>query len=257
MNWTSFRVSRIWRQLAGMVCGCCLILAFTAQPLFAQESLPQQNPAGGRTGQGGAGGQLQGEAQRAGYSVGIKVGSDLKRRFGALDVRSLLLGIQHAFTGQPPLLNDQEIQAALTAFARQQQARFEAMAAQNLKKGQEFLAQNKQKQGVQTLPSGLQYRVVKAGTGKSPTLKDSVTTHYRGVLLDGREFDSSYAQNQPATFPVGEVIKGWVEALQLMKEGAKWQLYVPPELAYGEDGAPPDIPPNSVLVFEIELLSVN
>jgi len=119
-----------------------------------------------------------------------------------------------------------------------------------------FLMENKTKEGVQTLPSGLQYKVIKDGTGRTPTLVDTVSTHYRGTLLDGREFDSSYKRNAPAEFPVSRVIKGWTEALQLMKEGAKWILYVPPNLAYGERGAGDLIGPNETLIFEIELLEV-
>ncbi|MCE9610651.1 MAG: FKBP-type peptidyl-prolyl cis-trans isomerase [Chthoniobacter sp.] len=116
--------------------------------------------------------------------------------------------------------------------------------------------ENKSKEGVQTLPSGLQYKIINDGTGRTPTLADTVSTHYRGTLLDGTEFDSSYKRNAPAEFPVSRVIKGWTEALQLMKEGAKWILYVPPNLAYGERGAGGLIGPNETLVFEIELLQV-
>lgn len=119
-----------------------------------------------------------------------------------------------------------------------------------------FLMENKSKEGVQTLPSGLQYKIINDGTGRTPTLADTVSTHYRGTLLDGTEFDSSYKRNAPAEFPVSRVIKGWTEALQLMKEGAKWILYVPPNLAYGERGAGGLIGPNETLVFEIELLQV-
>ena len=119
-----------------------------------------------------------------------------------------------------------------------------------------FLAANKKKPGVVTLPSGLQYKVLKEGTGKSPKVTDTVTVHYRGTLIDGTEFDSSYRRNEPATFEVGQIIPGWVEALQLMKTGAKWQLFIPSELAYGEQGAGSQIGPNSVLLFEVELLSI-
>ena len=123
-------------------------------------------------------------------------------------------------------------------------------------RAEKFLMENKAKEGVKTLPSGLQYKVIKDGDGKTPKLTDTVSTHYRGTLLDGSEFDSSYKRNQPAEFPVSGVIKGWTEALQLMKEGAKWVLYVPAKLAYGERGFPPVIGPNETLIFEIELLKV-
>ena len=123
-------------------------------------------------------------------------------------------------------------------------------------RAEKFLMENKAKEGVKTLPSGLQYKVIKDGDGKTPKLTDTVVTHYRGTLLDGTEFDSSYKRNEPAEFPVNRVIKGWTEALQLMKEGSKWMLYIPPNLAYGERGAGRAIGPNETLVFEIELLKV-
>ena len=132
----------------------------------------------------------------------------------------------------------------------------EAQSNNPIERAGKFLMENKAKEGVQTLPSGLQYKVIKDGTGKTPKLSDTVSTHYRGTLLDGKEFDSSYKRNEPAEFPVSGVIKGWTEALQLMKEGAKWTLYVPPKLAYGERGFPPVIGPNETLIFEIELLKV-
>jgi FKBP-type peptidyl-prolyl cis-trans isomerase FklB len=126
----------------------------------------------------------------------------------------------------------------------------------NKKEGEAFLAANKTKEGVVTLPSGLQYKVLKAGTGPKPSANDSVVCNYRGTLLDNTEFDSSYKRGQPATFPVGKVIKGWTEALQLMPVGSKWQLFIPSELAYGPRGAGPDIGPNATLIFEVELLSI-
>jgi len=133
----------------------------------------------------------------------------------------------------------------------------DAQSNNPIEKAEKFLMENKAKEGVKTLPSGLQYKVIKDGDGKTPKLTDTVVTHYRGTLLDGSEFDSSYKRNEPATFPVSGVIKGWTEALQLMKEGAKWILYVPPKLAYGERGTPGGpIGPNETLIFEIELLKV-
>jgi FKBP-type peptidyl-prolyl cis-trans isomerase FklB len=129
-------------------------------------------------------------------------------------------------------------------------------AAKNKAEGQAYLAKNKTQPGVVTLPSGLQYKVLKAGQGKKPTAGDTVVCNYRGTFLNGTEFDSSYKRNQPASFPVGGVIKGWTEALQLMPVGSKWQLFIPPELAYGERGMPGAIPPNSTLIFEVELLSI-
>lgn len=132
----------------------------------------------------------------------------------------------------------------------------QAQSGNPIERAEKFLMENKAKEDVKTLPSGLQYKVIKDGTGKTPKLTDTVSTHYRGTLLDGTEFDSSYKRNEPAEFPVSGVIKGWTEALQLMKEGAKWVLYVPPKLAYGERGAGGIIGPNETLIFEIELLKV-
>jgi FKBP-type peptidyl-prolyl cis-trans isomerase FklB len=129
-------------------------------------------------------------------------------------------------------------------------------ADKNQKEGEVFLAENKKKKGVVTLPSGLQYRVITAGTGKIPKVTDTVTTHYRGTLIDGTEFDSSYKRGEPASFPVNGVVKGWTEALQLMKVGSKWQLFIPSNLAYGPQGAGQVIGPNATLIFEIELLSI-
>ena len=132
----------------------------------------------------------------------------------------------------------------------------DAQSTNPIERAEKFLMENKAKEGVKTLPSGLQYKVIKDGDGKTPKATDTVVTHYRGTLLDGSEFDSSYKRKEPAEFPVGGVIKGWTEALQLMKEGSKWILYVPPKLAYGERGFPPVIGPNETLIFEIELLKV-
>jgi len=133
---------------------------------------------------------------------------------------------------------------------------FQQLADKNQKEGEVFLAENKKKKGVITLPSGLQYQVIKEGTGKIPKATDTVTTHYRGTLIDGTEFDSSYKRGEPASFPVNGVIKGWTEALQLMKVGSKWQLFIPSNLAYGPQGAGQAIGPNATLIFEIELLSI-
>jgi FKBP-type peptidyl-prolyl cis-trans isomerase FklB len=139
--------------------------------------------------------------------------------------------------------------------AKQMAAREEGLG-KNKAEGEKFLADNKKKEGIKTTASGLQYKVITAGTGKTPKATDTVKTHYRGTLINGTEFDSSYKRGEPAEFPVNGVIKGWTEALQLMKEGAKWQLFIPSELAYGERGAGRDIGPNSTLIFDIELISV-
>jgi len=150
----------------------------------------------------------------------------------------------------------QEIQILQTKLMERQAEDMKRLAEKNKSEGEKFLAENAKKEGVKTLPSGLQYKELKAGTGKSPKAADSVTTHYSGTLIDGTEFDSSYKRNEPATFPVSGVIAGWTEALQLMKEGAKWQLFIPSSLAYGDMGAGRDIGPNATLIFEVELLKV-
>jgi FKBP-type peptidyl-prolyl cis-trans isomerase FklB len=157
-------------------------------------------------------------------------------------------------------MSDQEMQETMMSFQKEMRAKQEEanrqLGAKNKAAGEAFLAQNKSKEGVTTLPSGLQYRVLKAGSGKKPKATDTVVTHYKGTFLNGTEFDSSFKRNQPATFKVNGVIRGWTEALQLMEEGAKWIVYVPPALAYGERGAGQQIGPNATLIFEIELISI-
>ncbi|MEQ8785669.1 MAG: FKBP-type peptidyl-prolyl cis-trans isomerase [Pirellulaceae bacterium] len=191
--------------------------------------------------------------QEASYALGLQIGENLKAAGFKLDLALLAKGLADVLEeGGKPQLEPEAAQAVIRQY--HQELTMQA-AAENKKKGEEYLAANKKKEGVKTLESGLQYKVLKSGTGASPKLSDEVTTHYAGTLIDGTKFDSSYDRGQPATFPVGGVIKGWTEALQLMKVGDKWQLYVPAELAYGEDGRP-GIPPNSVLVFDVELLSI-
>lgn len=170
---------------------------------------------------------------------------------------ALILGIRDAIAGKPVRLSDEELSAAFKEISEKMQKSLAEESAKNKKAGAEFLAKNKKAKGVKTTDSGLQYKVVKAApkTAKKPKVSDKVTVHYRGTLIDGTEFDSSYKRNEPANFGVDQVIKGWTEALQLMGEGAKWQLFIPSELAYGEQGRP-NIPPNSVLVFDVELLDI-
>jgi len=171
-----------------------------------------------------------------------------------LNQEQLAKGVEDALLRNPSLLTEDEIKSVLMRLQQEQYVKY--LTAKNLKEGQAFLAENQKKEGVVTLPSGLQYKVIRKGTGKTPKDTDSVTTHYRGTFIDGKEFDSSYERNKPATFDVNGVIKGWIEALQLMKEGAKWQLFIPADLAYGKTGRP-GIAPNSTLIFDLELLSVN
>jgi len=192
---------------------------------------------------------LKNQKEKVSYIIGMDIGSNLKRQSIDVDPNIFAKGIKDALSGEKPLLTEQEIQETMMAFQKE-------MMEKQKKRGEVFLAENKNKEGVKTLPSGLQYKVIKAGTGKIPKLNDTVTTHYRGTLIDGTEFDSSYKRGQPVSFPVSGVIPGWTEALQLMQEGAKWQLFIPSNLAYGERGAGGIIGPNATLIFEIELISI-
>jgi len=200
------------------------------------------------------------QKQKGSYAIGLRIGGGLQKDGVDLDAASLARGIRDALSGAKPLLTDQEAQAALTVMATEvrakQQAKLEAVSTANKLQGDSFLAGNKAKDGVVTLPSGLQYKILTAGSGPKPAPTDKVTCNYRGTLVEGKEFDSSYKRGEPVTFGVGEVIKGWSEALQLMPVGSKWQLFVPPDLAYGAQGAGQDIGPNSTLIFEVELLSI-
>ena len=204
---------------------------------------------------------LGNEKARANYSVGDQIGDDFKRQGVEINPEALVKGIQDAISGKMPLMSAEEQRATLVNLQRQVAARQKQdkpkQAQEYRGESREFLAANANKPGVVNLPSGLQYKVIREGTGRSPGADETVTVHYRGTLIDGTEFDSSYSRGKPATFGVGRVITGWTEALQLMKEGARWQLFIPPDLAYGEKGAGSKIPPNSSLIFEVELISVN
>jgi len=205
--------------------------------------------------------ELKTENDKINYSVGYRLGGNFEQQEVEMKPDMLLQGVADATSDGKPLMTEQEMNTVLTSLAsRVKAAQIEQMkkqGAENLKTGEAFLAENSGKEGVTTLPSGLQYKVITAGTGKSPQKSDKVTVNYRGTLIDGTEFDSSYSRNKPATFGVGQVIPGWTEALQLMKEGDKWELVIPSKLAYGERRASAKIPPNSTLIFEVELISVN
>jgi FKBP-type peptidyl-prolyl cis-trans isomerase FklB len=183
------------------------------------------------------------------YSLGYELGQDLKREELSAVPEVLLKGVEDGISGAKPMVKASERRAALAQIVAKR-------AQENLERSQEFLAANGAKEGVTTLPSGLQYKELSAGEGKTPAPDSRVTVNYRGTLIDGSVFDSSYERDKPSTLEVRKVIKGWREALQLMKEGAKWEIYVPPELAYGKTGRDKRIPPNSALIFEVELLSV-
>jgi FKBP-type peptidyl-prolyl cis-trans isomerase FklB len=203
---------------------------------------------------------LKNENDRISYSVGYQVGGDFKRQGVELNPDLLVEGVQDAMSGAKPLMTQQEMNKTLVDLKKKimtaQREGQKKAAEKNLAEGKKFLAENAKKEGVTTLPSGLQYKVIAKGTGASPKRTDNVTVHYKGTLIDGTEFDSSYKRGKPATFRVDGVIAGWTEGLQLMKPGAKWLLFVPSNLAYGERGAGSRIGPNSALVFEVELISV-
>jgi len=199
---------------------------------------------------------LKSQKEKVSYIIGMNIGSDLKRQSVDIDTNILARGVNDGFSGGQPLLTEQEMRETMAAFQKEMMAKQEEIGKKNKIEGEAFLAENKKKEGVKTLPSGLQYKVIKAGTGKKPKLTDTITAHYRGTLINGTEFDSSYRRGQPASFQVNGVVPGWTEALQLMEEGAKWQLFIPSNLAYGERGAGREIGPNAALIFEVELLSI-
>ena len=200
------------------------------------------------------------EKEKDSYALGLNIGRGLSKQPVDLDAAAIARGLKDAMTGAKPALSDEEVAADLAQLQDQAkkatEAKMQELGAENQKAGATFLAENKTKEGVVTLPSGLQYRVLTPGTGPKPAATDTVVCQYKGTLLDGTEFDSSYKRGQPATFAVGRVIKGWTEALQLMPVGSKWQLFIPAELAYGERGAGNVIPPNATLIFEVELVSI-
>lgn len=203
---------------------------------------------------------LKTQKEKFSYALGMKMGANLKKQEVPVDAAILERGLKDALAGGKTMLTDEEAQAALNDvqndLRKKQQEKMQEAGAANKKEGETFLAANKAKAGVVTLPSGLQYKIEKEGSGPKPTANDSVSCNYRGTLIDGKEFDSSTKHGGPATFPVNGVIKGWTEALQLMPVGSKWQLFIPADLAYGDRGAGPDIGPDSTLVFEVELVSI-
>jgi FKBP-type peptidyl-prolyl cis-trans isomerase FklB len=205
---------------------------------------------------------LKTQKDKASYALGMKIGGDLRRQGVnvAVDPAVVGRGLRDALGGSKTLLTEDDERAALTQLQTQVRGQQEAKAHEAggtaRKEGDAFLAVNKGKEGVTALPDGLQYKVLTPRSGPKPTANDTVTVNYRGTLLNGKEFDSSYKRGQPATFPVGGVIKGWTEALQLMPVGSKWQLFIPADLAYGDRGAGGDIGPGETLIFEVELLSI-
>src|SRR5215211_4743150 len=212
------------------------LLAF---PLFGQDKSPQ----------------LKDQKDKVSYSIGMQIGFNLGRQKVDINTDVLAAGIKDAIAGKPQLTPDQ-VKEIMAQFEKDMEQKQKEVGEKNKTEGTTYLEENKKKPGVKTTASGLQYKVIKDGTGAQPKATDMVTVNYRGTLIDGTEFDSSYKRGQPATFPVNRVIKGWTEALQLMKVGSKYQLFIPADLAYGERGAGQDIGPNSALIFDVELLEI-
>lgn len=212
--------------------------------------------------------ELKSTAERASYTMGYNLGMNFQKQEVAIDVDALALALKDALSGAEPRLSQDEMQKAMQTLQDIQQAKMEAsqaklkgesdkVAAANLSAGVSFLEENAKKDGIQVTASGLQYKVLQAGTGPKPSRASTVDVHYRGTLLDGTEFDSSYGRNQSIQFGVTQVIPGWTEALMMMPEGSKWQVFIPSDLAYGPGGAGANIGPNATLMFDIELLQAN
>jgi FKBP-type peptidyl-prolyl cis-trans isomerase FklB len=212
------------------------VIAF---PVFGQEKSPQ----------------LKDQKDKVSYSIGMQIGFNLARQKVDINADILAAGIKDALANKPQLTPDQ-VKDVMAQFEKDMEQKQKELGEKNKTEGAKFLEENKKKPDVKTTASGLQYKLIKDGTGAQPKATDMVTVNYRGTLIDGTEFDSSYKRGQPATFPVNGVIKGWTEALQLMKAGSKYQLFIPANLAYGERAMGPDIGPNSTLIFEVELQDV-
>ena len=221
-----------------------IIIAFAtvllALPVFAQQKSAE----------------LKDTKDKVSYSIGLNIGFNFKKQNLPLNTDALLAGVKDALSDKKPLLSENEVRETMTAWSKEVAEKQKAVGEKNAADGEKYLAENKKKDGVKTTATGLQYKVLKEGSGAQPATTDTVTVHYRGTLIDGTEFDSSYKRGEPATFPVQGVIKGWTEALQLMKKGSKYQLFIPSNLAYGERAMPPDIAANSTLIFEVELIDI-
>lgn len=199
---------------------------------------------------------LDTDAEKFSYAFGINFTHSMMRQGAPLDADAVYLAVKDALSGSAPRLSAETMENAMRGAAQKADEKKQAMAGENLAKGKAFMAKNKANKGVTTLPDGLQYEVLSAGTGSQPSADSTVKVHYTGKLIDGRQFDSSKTAGKPVTFPVNGVIPGWTEVLQLMKTGARWMVTIPPELAYGANGSGAVIGPNETLVFEIELLDI-
>ncbi|MBU0680972.1 MAG: FKBP-type peptidyl-prolyl cis-trans isomerase [Proteobacteria bacterium] len=218
-----------------------LILASLALLLFSSQALAVD---------------LKTDKQKTSYIVGFQIGQQLTKDGIDLDQAAFLQALEDVKSGAEPKLSQEEVQVTMQRVREAREMEMAKKGEAALQEGAAFLAANKKKDGVQVTASGLQYKVLTAGSGKTPTATDTVKVHYRGTLINGTEFDSSYQRGNPIEFPVNGVIKGWTEALQLMKEGAKWQLFIPSDLAYGARGAGATITPHATLIFDVELLAV-
>jgi FKBP-type peptidyl-prolyl cis-trans isomerase FklB len=223
-----------------------------AKPAVKSGAKPAAKPAGAVA--------LKTTKDKQSYALGMNIGLGMHKQGLDVDPEIVMQGFKDSFAGAKTALSEEEARASLTELQndmrKKMQEKAQEASATNKKEGDAFLAANKAKEGVVTLPSGLQYKVEKEGTGPKPTASDTVVCNYKGTLINGKEFDSSYKRGEPATFPVTGVIKGWTEALQLMPVGSKWQLFIPGDLAYGERGAGADIGPGATLIFEVELMSI-
>jgi FKBP-type peptidyl-prolyl cis-trans isomerase len=221
-------------------------MLFPTAQLSAQEAQEEAN--------------LKTQKERLSYSIGVNAGKSLKSMEIDLDLELVIQALRDAYSGSELLMSEEEIRNVLIAYQKErlekQAEATKLLAEKNKKEGDAFLAENKTKEGVVTLASGLQYKIIKAGEGNKPNDGDTVRVHYRGTLIDGTEFDSSFRRGKPASFRLGNVIAGWTEALKLMPVGSKWQLFIPPDLAYGTRGTGRAIGPNATLIFEVELLAI-
>lgn len=237
-----------------------LIALLPLSPVLAQDAAMEE-PAPAAEESPAAGNGLDTQEQQVSYALGLMMGKNLTQQGISLDVDAHAHGLRDGLTGAEPLMTEDEVEKTMVTFQMSMQEQFAKKMAeeaeQNIEAGTAFLEKNKAKEGVVTLPSGLQYEVLAEGEGDKPSETDTVKVHYTGTLVDGTVFDSSVERGQPVVFPVNRVIPGWTEALQLMSPGDKWHLVIPSDLAYGEGGHPPKIGPNSVLQFDVELLEVN
>jgi FKBP-type peptidyl-prolyl cis-trans isomerase len=236
------------KQTMKELCMKQIVMMILAATVIASET-PAQKKA-----------ELKTQKEKASYGVGLNIGNNLKGQLPDVDVNALVRGLRDAMSGAKSAVPDSELAVVMASFQEEMMGKMKerqaAIGERNKKEGEAFLAENNKKNGVITLASGLQYKIITAGTGPKPTPKDSVRCNYRGTLINGKEFDSSYKRGQPAEFVLGQVIPGWIEALQMMPVGSKWELYIPANLAYGERSMGADIGPNSTLIFEVELLGI-